>query len=263
MMDLAMLTELFRVPFITGLLLTVVITLTGAWLRLREEWLAALGLPHIAAAGGVLGTLIGLPVTLSAFLATGTAAGVKALATKASNSHFALMLILGWGAALMLAANSYQGEMIGEGLLRGQIYFSTLAHLFAAIALGLVVLGTFSWLNRRLLTQRFFPDHHSANGIARWPHELVFAAILVTAVVLGTLALGALPAFALFFVPSWVAFGLAAGWKQGLILSLIIGLSTYIAAFLLAILMDQPFGPTLTLLLSAVCLLRLIPSKGY
>ncbi|TVP59487.1 MAG: ABC transporter [Halomonadaceae bacterium] len=261
MMDLEMLTELFRVPFITGLLLTVVITLTGAWLRLREEWLAGLGLPHIAAAGGVLGTLIGLPVTLSAFLATGAAAGVKTLAGKASNNHFALMLILGWGAALMLAANSYQGEMIGEGLLRGQIYFSTLNHLYGVLGLGLLVLCSFSWLNRRLLVQQFFPDHHSANQIASWPHELLFAVILVSAVVLGTLSLGALPAFALFFVPSWVAFGLAAGWKQGLILSLIIGISAYIAAFLLAILLDQPFGPTLTLLLSAVCLLRLIPAR--
>lgn len=256
-MDVEMLTELFQVPFLTGLALTLVITLIGAWLRLRDEWLAALGLPHIAAAGGVLGTLINWPVTLAATVTTAAATGFKLIAEKNSNHHFALMLILGWGGALLLAANTYQGEMISEGLLRGQIYFSTTGHFLGAMGLLAVTVVSFPWLNRRLLTARFFPDHHSANGMSRLPHEGLFAVVLVASVVLGTQALGALPAFALFVIPPWVAFGLASGWKQGLWLSALIGVTAYVTAFILAIALDQPFGPALTLLLVLSALLRI------
>lgn len=262
-MDLEMLHQLFRLPFFTGLLLTLVVTLLGAWLRLRDEWLAALGLPHIAAAGGVAGTAVGLPLSLGAGLATASAAAIKALLARTGNSQFALMLILGWGGALFLAANAPHGEVSGDMLLRGQIYFTTPAHFQSALALAVVVVLCLPWLNHRLLLHRFFPDHFRANGRPVWPHELLFAALLVAAVVLATLSLGALPAFALFFVPPWVAFALATGWKRGLLLTLALGVASYLLAFVLAIQLDQPFGPTLALLLALLAGLRwLVPRAG-
>lgn len=39
---------LFRVPFANGLLLALLLPLLGAYVRLRNEWLAALGLPRPA-----------------------------------------------------------------------------------------------------------------------------------------------------------------------------------------------------------------------
>lgn len=261
MLDVEMLDQLFRMPFFTGLFLSVSITIMGALLRLREEWLAGLGLPHVAAAGGVAGLPLGLPTTLSATLATSLAALAKALVARSDNGHFALMLVLGWGGALFLAANTYQGEMISEGLLRGQLYFSTPQHFYGALALLATLLGALPWLSRQLLIARFFPDHHSANRQPVWPHELAFAALLVATVVLGTLAVGALPAFALFFVPAWVAFRLARGWKQGMILTVALGVTVYIVAFFIALLLDQPFGPSLALLLALTALLRLYPNR--
>ena len=38
-----LLDPLFRIPFLVGLLVSIVLPLMGALLRLREEWLAALG----------------------------------------------------------------------------------------------------------------------------------------------------------------------------------------------------------------------------
>lgn len=258
-LDVAMLRELFTLPFLTGLVLAILLSLLGAYLRLRDEWLAALGLPHIAAAGSVLGLPLGLPTTLTATLATTVAALVRSLMARFGNSQFALMLVLGWGGALFLAANTHQGEVISEGLLRGQLYFSTPGHLAGALLTLLILLASLPWLNRRLLVQRFFPDHYPANGKANWHHELVFSALLVAAVVLGTLALGALPAFALFFVPAWVAFGLARGWRQGLWLTIILAVIVYILAFFMTLFLNQPFGPSLALLLALSATLRVIP----
>ncbi|KAB2921217.1 MAG: ABC transporter, partial [Dechloromonas sp.] len=45
--------ELFLVPFLTGLLLAVVLPLLGCYLRLRDEWLAALAYAHVTAAGAL------------------------------------------------------------------------------------------------------------------------------------------------------------------------------------------------------------------
>ena len=258
MSDLEMLDELFRIPFFTGLCLAVSSAVMGALLRLRDEWLAALGLPHLAAAGGVAGMPLGLPPTLGATLVTAAATFLKAVLGRTDNGHFALMLLLGWGGALFLAANIHQGEVMSEGLLQGQLYFSTPAHFYGALGL-LIALGvSLPWLQRQLLIARFFPDHHSANQRPAWPHELLFAALLVMTVVLATLAVGALPAFALFFVPPWVAFALSRGWKQGMALSILIGVTVYLLAFFAALLLDQPFGPSLTLLLALSAALRLI-----
>jgi len=163
------------------------------------------------------------------------------------------MLILGWGGGLFLAANIHQGAVVGEGLLRGQLYFSGPMHLFTTLTVSGLFLATLPWLNRRLLTQRFFPDHFSANQKASWTHEAWFHLLLVATVVPGTLAMGALPVFALFFVPAWVAFPLARGWKQGLFFCVGIGVLAYLSAFSLAIVIDQPFGPTLTPDLGAHC----------
>jgi len=173
------------------------------------------------------------------------------------------MLILGWGGGLFLAANIHQGAVVGEGLLRGQLYFSGPMHLFTTLTVSGLFLATLPWLNRRLLTQRFFPDHFSANQKASWTHEAWFHLLLVATVVPGTLAMGALPVFALFFVPAWVAFPLARGWKQGLFFCVGIGVLAYLSAFFLAIVIDQPFGPTLTLILALTAVLRLLPLIIY
>ena len=46
--------DLFLLPFLTGLGLALVLPVLGCFLRLRDEWLAALAYAHVAAAGALL-----------------------------------------------------------------------------------------------------------------------------------------------------------------------------------------------------------------
>lgn len=262
MSDFILFDPLFRQPFIIGLLLSIGLSLIGAYLHMREEWLAAMGLSHIAAAGGVVALPLGIPALAGAMLFATIAALVKGLLPRASNSHYGLMLLLGWGGALMLAANTHQGEVVGEALLRGQLYFTSTPHLIAALLLVVVLLASLNWLSPRLLKERFFPDYFSANRIPAWPHRLLFGALVVTAAVLGTLAMGAMSAFAMFFVPAWVAFVLVRGWRWALGLTVALAILAYLVAFVLSMLLDQPFGPSLTLCLVALAGLRLLANPA-
>jgi zinc transport system permease protein len=61
----------------------------------------------------------------------------------------------------------------------------------------------------------------------------------------GTATLGLMGAFALVLVPAWVAFRVAPGWRWTLALGALLGFGAYLAAFTLALGLDQPFGPVL------------------
>ena len=62
-------------------------------------------------------------------------------------------------------------------------------------------------------------------------------------------------AFALVFIPPWLAFRRAGNWRSGLLWSLAIGITAYLGAFALALWLDQPFGPILAILLVALGLI--------
>jgi len=249
---------MFRVPFFTGLALAVALSLIGALLRLRAEWLAALGLSQVAAAGAMLAVWLSGPALLGASLAAVGAMALRSMLQRVGNSHHALMILIGWSATLIIGAHMDHGQVVSETFLRGQLYFTRHEHLIGAVGLLVVALGLYPWLTPRLLVTRFFPDYHAANGIPVWPHRLSYALLVIGATVLGTISVGAFPAFALLFVPPWIGFVLVDGWTRSVLAAVGIGVTAYVASFVLAMVLDQPFGPVLTALLVGLAALRFV-----
>lgn len=93
---------LFRVPFITGLLLAGLLPLIGMYLRLRNEWLAALAFAQMASAGALLAMVLGWPMIVGGLLAALLAALAKGLMARAGASAYALMLLFAWGGGILL-----------------------------------------------------------------------------------------------------------------------------------------------------------------
>ena len=52
--------DIFLIPFLTGLCLALALPILGCFLRLRDEWLAALAYAHVAAAGALLALVGGI-----------------------------------------------------------------------------------------------------------------------------------------------------------------------------------------------------------
>jgi zinc/manganese transport system permease protein len=249
--------DLFLLPFLTGLGLALVLPVLGCFLRLRDEWLAALAYAHVAAAGALLALVSGLAPALGGMAAAALAGVGKRLFARrlAGGAAFAILLLAGWAVSVLLAANQPLAEQLGHSLFDGQLYFAGTAQLALVVPWVIFCGVVLAILSRHLLLARVYPDYFSARRLRAWPVVFGFDLVAALTLALATMAMGVMGAFALVFVPAWIAFRRARSWRGGLVLAALIGLCGYIAAFLLALGLDQPFGPVLALLLIAVGLI--------
>ncbi|MBS1158186.1 MAG: ABC-type Mn2+/Zn2+ transport system permease component-like protein [Proteobacteria bacterium] len=243
--------ELFLVPFLTGLGLAILLPLLGCYLRLRDEWLAALAYSHIAAAGALLALVAGLAPMIGGLAAAGLAgAGKRLFARRLSGgASYALLLLGGWSVAVLLAANQPLAERLGHAMFDGQLYFAgseQLWSVFVSGGLGLLILRL---LSQHLLLAHVYPDFFRVRGLKAWPIQSGFDLLAALLLALATMNMGIMGAFALVFIPPWLAFRRGRNWRSGLWMALLIGILSYFAAFIAALLLDQPFGPLLALLL--------------
>ena len=246
--------ELFLVPFLTGLCLAILLPLLGCYLRLRDEWLAALAYSHVAAAGALLALVTAMPPAVGGIAAAGLAgAGKRFFAAKlAGGASYALLLLGGWAVAVLLAANHPMAERLGHALFDGQLYFSSSEQLWLVAVCSLMALLLLRKLTSNLLLAHVYPDFFRIRGLPAWPTQTGFDLLAALVLALATMSMGVMGAFALVFIPPWLAFRRGRNWRAGLWLALAIGLLAYIAAFIVALGLDQPFGPVLALVLIVV-----------
>jgi zinc/manganese transport system permease protein len=248
---------IFLLPFVNGLLLAIVLPAVGAYSRLRGEWLASLGIGQAAAAGIVLAAFFSLPAGLGALLVAVLAAPAKTLLGRQDGDDtYAMMLLSGWSVALLLAANTAHGEDLSRALLQGQIYFTGRLHLAGIVAVVAAVAVLLPMVSSRLLLGRFFPEHFAANGVANPRHEVVFDILVAVTVAIAASVVGVMGAFALVFVPPWVAFRFAGGWRRAVAWSAGLGATAYVVSFALAMAFDQPYGPMLVAALLVMSVAR-------
>jgi zinc/manganese transport system permease protein len=251
MSPLAVFDPIFRLPFMTGLVFALVLPFLGMYLLLREEWLAALALAQLAAAGSLAAAIVAAPFYVGAIAASASAAIVKAWTSPSGNNGYALLMLLGWGCGILVLANVPMAEHLGHALYDGQLYFTSVAHLAIAAAFLIVCAVVMRWLSPKLLLERMFPDFFLASGLSPRRFHLYFDLLIAAGIALATSSIGVMAAFGLVFVPSVIAYRVGTNWKVSLGIAVGTGLIAYLLAFELALVLDQPFGPTLVLALVA------------
>lgn len=236
---------LFHVPWVTGGILSLSLPLIGLYLRLRDEWLAALGLAQMAAAAGLIGHGLGLPIMLS-----GTVGGLLMALLKhftlAGNTAYALMIISGWSITFLAAANTPLGESLGRALMDGQLYFVQWPSALAALIILVIGAGFLCWASPRLLRARLFPHFEQLNETNSYRWHLGFDITVAITMAVATASIGLMTAFAMIFIPAWLAFKIAKGWRNACLLAVLFNAASYVLGFALAVLFDQPYGPTQT-----------------
>lgn len=251
----ALFDPMFRVPFFTGMCFALALPMLGMYLRLREEWLAALAFAQLAAAGSLAAAILGLPFQLGAVLVAGLGALLKSWLARTGNNAYAAMMIFGWSVAILLLANVPIAEHMGHALFDGQLYFTGGTHLAAALLYVLVGGAALLRLSRPLLLERMLPGFFAASGHSARPYHMAFDLLSAAGLALATSSVGVMAAFGLVFVPSMVAYRLGPNWKGSLLLAAAFGLASYLLAFGVALKFDQPFGPVLVIVLLGIALL--------
>ncbi|MDD2883811.1 MAG: metal ABC transporter permease [Dechloromonas sp.] len=243
--------DLFLLPFLTGLALAVLLPLLGCYLRLRQQWLAALAYAQMAAAGALTAAVVALPALLGGLLAASLAGLLRPLSARrlSGMAGDVLLLLAGWAASVLLVAHWPQAERLGHSLFDGQLYFAGERELgLALMALLLALL----WLyrgHRGLLLAQLWPDLQRLRGQALWPSQVGFDVLVALCLAVATLGLGVMAVFALAFIPPWLAFRRQRNWRQALGYAVLLAVLAYGLAFALALSLDLPFGPVLALLL--------------
>lgn len=249
--------EIFLIPFLTGLGFAILLPILGCYLRLRDEWLAALAYSHVAAAGALLALIAGFAPVLGGLALAGLAGAARRLFTRrlSGGAGDALLLLGGWAGAVLITANEPMAERLGHALFDGQLYFAGSEQLWLIAIGGAAALLVLRTLSPKLLLARVYPDLFRLRGTSAWPIQIGFDLMAALCLALATMSLGVMGAFALVFIPPWLAFRRAANWRAGLCWALGISVAAYLAAFGLALGLDQPFGPVLSILLVVVGLL--------
>jgi zinc transport system permease protein len=237
---------MFRVPFATGVFFAMVLPLLGMYLRLREEWLAPLAFAQIGAAGALAATIFGLPALLGSFVAAGTAASAKSWLSRSGNNAYALLMVAGWGAAILMLSNAPLADL-GHALFDGQLYYASEEQLWSIAFWSLIALAVLGWISRSLLLERMFPDFFRAIGRSARQYHVLFDLLVAVTIALATTSMGVMAAFSFVFAPSMIAWQWSQSWKMALVVSTSVGMATYVIAFQLALMFDQPFGPVLVL----------------
>jgi len=249
MSDLSFYDPLFRIPFATGLLFAAALPLLGMYLRLREEWLAALAFAQIAAAGALAAAIMGIPVLLGSIGVAGATAAAKSWLSRSGNNGYALVMLAAWSAAILILTNVPLAEQLGHALFDGQLYFAGFEHLLSTVIFSLIAFAALRWLSSKLLLERMFPDFFRASGQSARHYHFMFDLLVAAGIALATATIGVMAAFSLVFAPSMIAWQWGKNWKTALALSAAFGLGSYLVAFELALRLDQPFGPVLVLCL--------------
>ncbi len=256
-------TELFGLPFLTGLAMAGLLPIAGVWLRLRGEWLAALAVAHIAGAGGVVALALALPALPGALFAAVLGMLGRHL-PGAGNSAYGWLILAGWAATLLIAANSPLGETLARQVIEGQLYFTGALELGAAAALVALTLALRRRIDRNELATRLLPAPDPGERFRRRRIALASDVLLAAVLAAGTLSIGLMATFALVFLPAWTAFRQAGDWRRAGRQAVGIGVVGYLAAFALALALDQPFAPVLvaTLLVLASGIRLIAPRRA-
>ncbi|MBK1735673.1 ABC transporter [Halorhodospira abdelmalekii] len=252
---------LFRLPFVAGLMAAIVVAITGLYLRLRAEWLAALGFAHLAGAGGVVGVIIGAPPLAAALGASVIAVLVKGALQRSGNDVYAWLILFGWAAMLIGATFTHHAKILGDALVDGQLYFAASAELWATLSIAAATAIALPLLSRSLLRSELFPGHDRTNGRPLWPVTVGFDLLAAVAIAVAALVMGVMAAFALVFIPAWIAFALAGSWRLAVLWSGLIAAALYTVSYVTALLADLPFAPVLVAIAAAAAPLRLLSKR--
>ena len=252
--------DFMRYSLISGILIGFIAPLIGAFIVVRRLSLIADALSHVTLGGISFGMFIITVIPAFVFInpmwfgilfAIIGALLIENLRTSYSNyQEIAIPIIMSAGIALsaifISLADGFNQEIVG--LLFGSISAVTLSDLSTIIVIVVIVLIFIFSFYKELFILSFDEEYSKVIGIPKW---IQFLFIIIVAMVISASmrVVGILLVSALITLPVAVSMRITKGFKQLIILSVIIGEISVIAGLVLAFYMNISPGGVIVVLL--------------
>ena len=250
--------EFMRLSFAAGIIVGVLAPAVGFFLVQRRLSLIGDGIGHVAFTGVAAGTLLGLPVVLTALVTSvAGAVGIEWLRSRrgaAGDQALALVFYTGIAGGVVLISLAGALDVDLFAFLFGSILTVTRTDVALVWGLGLAGLATIALLYRALAGVVLDEEGARVAGVPIGALNVALAVLAALTVALSMRVVGILLIAALMVLPVTAATRLAWSMRSTLLLSTAIGLACVLAGLSLAYYADLPPGATIVLLAAAASL---------
>lgn len=265
--------DFMRYSLLSGILIGFIAPLIGAFIVVRRLSLIADALSHVTLGGISFGMFI---LTLSPALAIINpmwfgilfaivgALLIEKLRTSYSNyQEIAIPIIMSAGIALsaifISLADGFNQEIVG--LLFGSISAVSLSDLLTVVVISIVVVLFITLFYKELFILSFDEEYSRVINIPKWI-QFLFIVIVAMVISASMRVVGILLASALITLPIAIAMRITKGFKQLIILSVIIGEFSVIMGLVLAFYMNISPGGVIVVLLVLLLGLTMLFQKS-
>ncbi|SCT82353.1 ABC transporter permease [Staphylococcus xylosus] len=264
--------DFMRYSLASGLLIGLIAPLIGAFIVVRRLSLIADALSHVTLGGISFGMFVVTVIPTLAFInpmwfgilyAVIGALLIEQLRTSYSNyQEIAIPIIMSAGIALsaifISLADGFNQEIVG--LLFGSISAVTLSDLITIIVIVIIVLIFILSFYKELFILSFDEEYSKVIGIPKWI-QFVFIIIVAMVISASMRVVGILLVSALITLPVAISMRLTKGFKQLIILSVVIGEISVIGGLVLAFYMNISPGGVIVVLLVLILAIAMMYQK--
>jgi zinc transport system permease protein len=251
--------EFMRLAFATGAVVGVLAPAVGFFLVQRRLSLVGDGIGHVAFAGVASGYLLGLPVVLTALVASiAGAAGIEWLRARrhaAGDQALALVFYTGIAAGVVIVAAADSLDVNLFAYLFGSILTVTVSDLALVAGLGAAAVALLGLLYRGFAAAALDEEGARVAGLPVAALNVALAVLAAVTVAVSMRIVGILLIAALMVLPVVAASRVAWSMRSTLALSVAIGLASVLGGLTVAYYADLPPGGTIVLLAAAAFVL--------
>ncbi|UXS66847.1 metal ABC transporter permease [Staphylococcus chromogenes] len=260
MIDAILNFDFIRYSFISGLLIGLIAPLIGTFIVVRRLSLIADALSHVTLSGISFGMFMVSASSAFAFVnpiwtgilfAIVGALLIEKLRTSYSNyQEIAIPILMssgiGLSAIFISLADGFNQELVG--LLFGSISAVSFSDLLTITIISILVLAFIVLFYKELFILSFDAEYSKVIGIPKW---ISFLFIIIVALVISASmrVIGVLLVSALITLPVAIAMRWSKGFKQFIIMSIIIGEFSVIAGLITAFYLDISPGGVIVVIL--------------
>ncbi|ANQ64385.1 metal ABC transporter permease [Staphylococcus equorum] len=264
--------DFMRYSLISGVLIGLIAPLIGAFIVVRRLSLIADALSHVTLGGISFGmfviTIIPAftfinPMWFGILFAIIGALLIENLRTSYSNyQEIAIPIIMSAGIALsaifISLADGFNQEIVG--LLFGSISAVTESDLVTIIVIVIIVITFILSFYKELFILSFDEEYSKVIGIPKWI-QFIFIIIVAMVISASMRVVGILLVSALITLPVAIAMRMTKGFKQLIILSVVIGELSVISGLVLAFYMNISPGGVIVVLLVLILAITMMYQK--